>query len=335
MGVYGRNSRFGAIDDPSMKNILVTGGAGYIGSHVCKALAKVGMTPVVFDNLSTGHWEAAKWGKVVLGDLLLSHIPSILLTHKIDAVIHCAGVTSVAESMTDPGKYFQYNVVGTVNLLDAMVSCGVTHLVSSSSAAVYGGYSGPLFEQNYLSPMNPYGRSKLIVENMLAWYPLRSVSLRYFNVAGADPEDEIGEDHDPETHLIPNLIGSCLKGAPVKVFGNDHPTIDGTAVRDYVHVTDVADANVRALEFLDRQKNIGHRAFNVCTGTPTSVRDALRMVQDVTRRLGPVDTEPRRPGDPPVLTGSPQRAADELGWQPTRSLRVMVEDAARWARRSR
>src|SRR5579859_2451328 len=237
--------------------ILVTGGAGYIGSHTAKALARAGYEPVVFDNFVTGHRSAARWGHLVEGDLQdAGLISKVIKEHDVKAVIHFAASLLVGESMIQPQKYFWNNVVNTLKLLDAMLATGVKHIVFSSSAAVYGTPEKvPIPEDHPLRPINPYGETKLIMERALHWYGvaygLRSAALRYFNAAGADPEGEIGEEHDPETHLIPLILDAALgKRAAIDVFGTDYPTPDGTAIRDYIHVQDLADAHVKALAYL-------------------------------------------------------------------------------------
>ncbi len=443
-------------------NILVTGGAGYIGSHACKALRAAGHVPVAFDNLSMGHEWAVKWGPLVIGDLgdgeRLRHV---LREHHIDAVMHFAALAYVGESMADPRKYFHNNVAGTLSLLDAMLDCGVRNLVFSSSCATYGvpesaeqgaggrergaggrecrgmgvsgygsvgvsecrsigvkdsatplpGYadtqlrasvsalratSSPISETTPQLPVNPYGDSKLICEKMIRWYGqaygLRWVSLRYFNAAGADPDGEIGEVHDPETHLIPLVlqaaqtarsaserrnvtrqecrgigVSACRRGeepmaspshapiprysptppprypdtpilpyshtppapTPLRIFGTDYPTPDGTCIRDYIHVADLADAHVRALDYLatDGQST----ALNLGTGNGHSVRDIIAMASQVAGTDIPCEEHPRRPGDPPTLVADAQLATRILAWQPRHSdLETIIRTAWQW-----
>jgi UDP-arabinose 4-epimerase len=300
--------------------ILVTGGAGYIGSHAAKALARAGHEPVVFDNLSTGHRWAVKWGPLIVADLADgAAIREALTQYAIDSVIHFAACAYVGESMHDPGKYFQNNVANTLNLLEAMNEAGVKKMVFSSSCATYGmPESLPINEAHPLNPVNPYGESKRMVENMLRWYGdihgLKWISLRYFNAAGADPEGELGEVHDPETHLIPLAIRAALdESRKLAVFGTDYPTPDGTAIRDYIHVTDLAAAHLLALESMDQ---IFNQIFNLGTGSGVSVQEIVDLVSELaSRRIDPV-YEPRRPGDPPVLVADAGKARRVLGWEP-------------------
>lgn len=300
--------------------VLVTGGAGYIGSHTAKALARAGHEPVVFDNLSTGHRWAVKWGPLVEADLAdRAAIGNALSDHAIDAVIHFAACAYVGESMQDPGKYFRNNVSGTLNLLDAMQEMGVKKIVFSSSCATYGMPEFlPISEDHPTNPVNPYGESKLMVEKMLRWYgeihDLKWISLRYFNAAGADPDGEIGEVHDPETHLIPLAIAAALdESMRLAVFGTDYPTPDGSAVRDYIHVADLAGAHLLALESMDR---INNQAFNLGTGNGVSVLEIIKRVSGVSgKTIEPVLGE-RRAGDPPVLVADAQKAKRVLGWKP-------------------
>jgi UDP-arabinose 4-epimerase len=287
-----------------LQNVLVTGGAGYIGSHACKALRRAGFVPVTLDNLSSGHQSAVRWGPLVHGDLAdTALITRTLREHDIAAVIHFAAYAYVGESMTQPVKYFQNNVSNTVSLLHAMQSVGVPHLVFSSSCATYGvPKHTPIDETHPQQPVNPYGESKLMVEQMLRWmsvaHPLRFVALRYFNAAGADPDGELGEQHDPETHLIPLLIDAAQGTRDaVKIFGVDYDTPDGTAVRDYIHVSDLAQAHVLALRYL--LDGGDSAAVNLGTGTGHSVRDVVRMVEQVGGCPVPAVEYARRAGDPP------------------------------------
>jgi UDP-arabinose 4-epimerase len=317
-------------------SVLVAGGAGYIGSHVCKALACAGCTPVSFDNLVSGHAWAVKWGPLVKGDIAdTGLLAQVLRTHNIQAVVHLAAYAYVGESMRDPGKYFRNNVAGTISLLDAMVAAGTPCLVLSSTCATYGLPEHlPISEDHPQRPMNPYGESKLFVERALKWYQaahgLRSVALRYFNAAGADPAGEIGEEHDPETHLIPLAIQAALGMRPqLNIYGSDYPTPDGTAVRDYIHVTDLAGAHVAALDYLAA----GNRcvALNLGTGRGHTVREVIREVERVAGRRIPTRETPRRPGDPCMLVAASERAARLLGWRPRHSgLEAIVETAWRW-----
>jgi UDP-glucose-4-epimerase GalE len=315
---------------------LVTGGAGYIGSHTAKALAAAGHQPVVVDNMSYGHEWAVKWGPLEQGDLSdVEFLKRVLETHRVEAAVHFAASAYVGESMTNPRRYFRNNTVNTLNLLDAMIDHGVTRIVFSSTCATYGIPTRvPIDESHPQQPVNPYGQSKVFVERILHWYDvayaLRSVSLRYFNAAGADPGGEIGEDHDPETHLIPLVIGAA-RGTrpPVGVFGTDYPTPDGTAVRDYIHVADLADAHVRALDYLAKDGTT--TAINLGTGRGHSVREVIETVERVGGRAVPFSNSPRRHGDPPELVADPGKAREVLGWTPRYpELSTIIEHAWRW-----
>jgi UDP-arabinose 4-epimerase len=306
------------------KNILVTGGAGYIGSHTAKALSRAGYRPVTYDSLVYGHRHAVKWGPFVEGDIAdTAKLERVIKDEAIDAVVHFAAFAYVGESVTKPEIYFQNNVVGSLSLLDAMRHTGVKPIVFSSTCATYGMPDRmPITEDTQQRPINPYGETKLMIERALAWYgpahDIRSVSLRYFNACGADPEGEIGEEHDPETHLIPLILDAALgKRAAIDVFGTDYPTPDGTAVRDYIHVQDLADAHVKALAYLfaggeTTQVNLG-------TGTGNSVREVIDAVERVTGRTVPKREVARRAGDPPELVADPSKANSLLGWQPAMS----------------
>jgi len=317
-------------------NVLVTGGAGYIGSHTCKHLAASGHTPVVVDDLTQGHEWAVKWGPLERGSLNdAARLAEVFATHRVDAVIHFAASALVGESMTHPGKYFRNNTLGTFNLIEAMRLAGVGTIVFSSTCATYGNpVRVPIDEGHPQVPVNPYGESKLMVEKMLRWYgechQLRWMALRYFNAAGADPDGEIGEDHEPESHLIPLVIGGALgTRAPVKVFGTDYPTPDGTAIRDYIHVVDLADAHLRAIDRLNAAT--ASQAINLGTGVGQSVRQVIDTVGEVSGRPVPFDLAPRRAGDPPELVADPSRARDVLGWTPRYAdLRTIVEHAWKW-----
>jgi UDP-arabinose 4-epimerase len=299
--------------------ILVTGGAGYIGSHTAKLLAAAGHEPVIFDDLSQGHEWAVKWGPLERGSLSdPKRLAEVFAGRTMDAVVHFAANALVGESMTNPAKYFKNNTVGSLNLLNAMHEAGVGIIVFSSTCATYGDpVRVPIDETHPQSPVNPYGESKLMVEKILRWYGesygLRWMALRYFNAAGAAPDGEIGEDHDPESHLIPLVIGAALgTRPPVKIFGTDYPTPDGTAVRDYVHVMDLADAHLRAIERL--AAGTPSQAINLGTGRGHSVREVIDTVARVGGRGVPAIESPRRPGDPPQLVAAPTRARDVLGW---------------------
>ena len=316
--------------------VLVTGGAGYIGSHTAKLLATSGHVPIVLDDLSQGHDWAVKWGPIERGSLSdQERLREVLARHPVDAVIHFAANALVGESMSNPTKYFRNNTVGTLNLLDAMHAAGVDRIVFSSTCATYGNpIRVPIDEGHPQAPVNPYGESKLMVEKILRWYGecygLRWMALRYFNAAGADPDGEIGEDHDPESHLIPLVIGAAMgTRPPVKIFGTDYDTPDGTAIRDYVHVMDLADAHLRALQRLD--EGTPSQAVNLGTGHGQSVREVVTAVSRTAGKAVPAVESPRRAGDPATLVADPARARDVLGWTcryPV--LDVIVEHAWRW-----
>ena len=316
--------------------ILVTGGVGYIGSHTCKELAAGGYTPVSLDTLVYGHREFAKWGPLVEGDIHDRELLDRLFQeYQFGAVIHFAAYAYVGESMQDPGKYYHNNVAGTINLLEAMRRNGCTKIIFSSTCSTYGVPETELISEDMpQNPINPYGRGKLMVETILkdyeAAYGIRHGILRYFNAAGADPAGEIGERHSPETHLIPLAIraGLGLSG-PLTLFGSDYPTQDGTAIRDYIHVTDLADAHVRALALLQRQN--ASVICNLGTGHGCSVQEVVAAVSRQAGREVPVKQGPRRPGDPPRLVAANGKAGELLGWLPKRSdLDTVVADAWRW-----
>jgi len=319
-----------------MTAVLLTGGAGYVGSHTAKALACAGFVPIAFDNLSNGHRSAVKWGPLVVGDLADGRlIRETIRKYDTQAVIHFAADAYVGESMSQPLKYFRNNVANTLSLLEALHDMRVRDVVFSSSCATYGIPTKiPIPEDHLQCPVNPYGESKLVVERMLQWcggaYDLGWVSLRYFNAAGADPAGEIGECHSPETHLIPLVIQAAIgERRAVEIFGNDYQTQDGTAVRDYVHVTDLADAHVRALEHLRRGGE--SRAFNLGTGEGRSVLEVVASVERVSSRPIASRKCPRRPGDPPILVADSRAAREVLGWNPRYSdLEIIVRSAWRW-----
>jgi UDP-glucose-4-epimerase GalE len=299
--------------------ILVTGGAGYIGSHTAMVLAAAGHEPVIFDDMSQGHEWAVEWGALERGSLSdPARLAQVFAARPIDAVVHFAASALVGESMTNPAKYFRNNTVATLNLLDAMRDAGVSTLVFSSTCATYGDpVRVPIDESHPQVPVNPYGESKLMIEKIMRWYGeaygLRWMALRYFNAAGADPEGRIGEDHDPESHLIPLVIGAAQgTRPPVKIFGTDYPTADGTAIRDYIHVLDLADAHLRALDRL--RSGTPSQAINLGTGHGHSVREVVDTVARVAGKPVPVVESPRRAGDPPELVAAPARAREVLGW---------------------
>ncbi len=316
--------------------ILVTGGAGYIGSHACKALAQAGYLPVTFDNLSRGHAEAVKWGPLERGDLLDADATEKALSkYHPSAVLHFAGFAYVGESMSDPGRYYRNNVGGSVNLLAAMARHGVKIIVFSSTCATYGLPTQiPIGEDHSQNPINPYGASKLMIERILrdfdAAHGIKSASLRYFNAAGADPDGEIGEDHDPEPHLIPLALATALGRRPaLDIFGDDYDTPDGTCIRDYIHVSDLAEAHVLALKYLESNKN--SVALNLGTGQGHSVREVISTAEKVIGRKITTRISPRRPGDPPRLIADATRARQILGWKPKwESLETIIRHAWTW-----
>lgn len=320
--------------------VLVTGGAGYIGSHAAKALKNAGFTVLALDNYSRGWREAVKWGEAVEMDLSdRAGLRELFQLRKIDAVMHFAAYAYVGESVGYPALYYRNNVSNTENLLEAVVAGGSPPLVFSSSCATYGEPREiPITESHPQEPVNPYGRTKLIVERMLAdfetAYGLRHVALRYFNAAGADPEGEAGERHAPETHLIPLAIHAALgKIAQLEIFGDDYPTPDGTCIRDYVHVTDLATAHVLALQKL--LDGGGSRSYNLGNGTGHSVREVVAEIERVSGREVPVRVGPRRPGDPAALVGSSALIGAELGWKPEfPGLKGIAETAWNWHLRS-
>jgi UDP-arabinose 4-epimerase len=320
----------------SAGTVIVTGGAGYIGSHTCKALAKAGFLPVTLDNMVYGHETAVRWGPLEKVDLAdATALDAIFGAYRPIAVLHFAAFAYVAESVAAPEKYYRNNVGGTLNLLGVMLRHRCRNIVFSSTCATYGIPTAiPITEDEVQQPINPYGWSKLMVERILhdyeRAYEMRCCALRYFNAAGADPEGELGEEHSPETHLIPLVVEAALgQRAWIEVFGTDYPTSDGTAVRDYIHVADLAEAHERALAYLLAG---GTTAFlNVGTGRGHSVREVIGAVRRVTGKEVPVKNSPRRPGDPPILIADPRRAGAILQWQPRiLDLELMVATAVRW-----
>jgi UDP-arabinose 4-epimerase len=316
--------------------VLVTGGAGYIGSHTCKALARAGYTPVAYDSLCRGNQWAVKYGPLKVGDLHdTDRLRNVIRQYKPIGVIHFAAFAYVGESMGDPLLYYRNNVGGTVSLLRAMHAEGVDRLVFSSTCATYGSpESNPIHEEMPQNPINPYGQSKLMVEQVMkdcaSLTGLRAVALRYFNAAGADAECEIGEAHDPETHLIPLALGAA-KGVykPLTVFGSRHPTPDGTCIRDYIHIADLAAAHVKALAHTETIN--GFNAFNLGTGTGISIRELIGMAKKVTGREVPHSYGPARVGDPAALVADPTRAREVLGWTAEHSsLRNILQTAWAW-----
>lgn len=319
--------------------ILVTGGAGYIGSHTVKLLRQRGRSVLVLDDLSEGHRQALLGTELAEGSMMdRPFLKRLFAEREISAVFHFAARCYVGESVTNPGKYYSFNTIGTMNLLDAMVASGVPRCVFSSTCATYGEPEEmPIVESMPQAPVNPYGSSKLVCEWLLRDYQhahgLESVSLRYFNAAGADPEGELGEDHKPETHLIPLVLAAALgQREKVTVFGDDYPTPDGTCIRDYVHIQDLAAAHVLALEAMESGL-VGACAYNLGNRAGTSVLEVIRAVEQVSGRKVPHQVGARRPGDPPRLVGSSEKISAELGWKPAfGEIETIVETAWNWHR---
>jgi UDP-arabinose 4-epimerase len=306
-----------------MDAILVLGGAGYVGAHACKALAEAGYRPVTLDNLATGHADAVKWGPLIEGDFGdVETVRKAVREHKVVAAMHFAALSLVAESVAQPARYYANNVAGTLRLVEALGAEGVRRIVFSSSAGVYGATSGaPVSEDAPLNPTHPYGETKRVIEGALRWIGeaegLAWCALRYFNSAGADAACEIGERHDPETHLIPNIIQAVRAGRTLQLYGDDYPTPDGTTVRDYVHVTDLADAHVAALRFLEAGG--ASQPLNLGTGEGLSVMQIVAAAERVLGQPIAYQMGGRRAGDPPSLVADPARAKRLLKWMPTRS----------------
>lgn len=319
-----------------MAHVLVTGGAGYIGSHACKALKRAGYVPVTYDNLVTGWQDAVKFGPFEQGDLSdRVRLDEVFAKYHPAAVMHFAALSQVGEAMSQPGRYWANNVVGSLNLIEAAVAAGCLDLVFSSTCATYGEHDNVVLDETTTQlPLNAYGASKRAVENILrdfeAAHGLRSVIFRYFNVAGADPEAEVGEFHQPETHLVPLMLDAIDgKRDALTVFGTDYDTPDGTCIRDYVHVCDLVDAHVLGLKWLEEGKE--SQIFNLGTGTGFSVMEVIEQSRAVTNREVPYSVGPRRAGDCTKLVSGSNRATAELGWTPTRSsMKQMIADAWRW-----
>lgn len=323
----------------STKNVLVTGGAGYIGSHTCKALAQEGYLPITYDNLAYGHEWAVKWGPFEAGDILdRARLDEVLNQYQPEAVMHFAAFAYVGESMENPGKYYRNNVVGSLTLLEAMRDHQINKIVFSSTCATYGiPKELPIKEDHPLNPISPYGSSKLMIERILKDfdYPhrIKSISLRYFNAAGADPDNEIGEDHNPETHLIPLILEVLAgKSAHITIFGEDYDTPDGTCIRDYIHVTDLSQAHVLAMKALDDGSD--SNTYNLGNGKGFSVREVIETASVITGKDIPYKIGPRRPGDPSRLIGDATKAVRELGWNPRyNELPVIIQTAWNWLNR--
>jgi UDP-glucose-4-epimerase GalE len=315
--------------------VLVTGGAGYIGSHAAKALSHAGYRVVVFDNLSAGHRDAVKYGTLVEGDSAdVAAVRDTLRRYEIFAVMHFAALLDVGESVREPARYYRNNVIGALGVLEAMAAESVRYFVLSSTCATYGEpQETPIPETHPQHPINSYGETKLAIERALPHYEiaygLRWVALRYFNAAGADPGGEIGEDHAPEIHLIPRAIEAATGGRGLQLFGDDYPTPDGTCLRDYIHVSDLADAHVRSLDVMVESDRSS--AYNLGTGIPHSVRQVIDTVARVTARPVPWTLAPRRPGDPAALYAAAQKAQRELRWSPRfPDLESIVRTAWAW-----
>jgi UDP-glucose 4-epimerase len=318
-----------------MANILVVGGAGYIGSHTCLDLFSKGFTPIVYDNLSNGHAEFAKWGPLEVGDVRdRKRLDEAFLKYRPQAIIHFAAAIEVGESIRDPSAFYENNVAGTITLLRAAQAAGVDKIVFSSTCATYGlPASIPMSEGHTQSPINPYGRSKLITEQILKdldrYQGFRSVILRYFNAAGADPEGRIGEWHSPETHAIPIAMDAVLGRRPCfNVYGTDYETRDGSCVRDFVHVLDLADAHTRAVEHLLNRGN--SQALNLGTGHGTTVRELLETIQQVVGKGFRIKYGPRREGDSPALVADNTLARQTIGWSPRHDLKSIIDTAWNW-----
>ncbi|MBQ9537113.1 MAG: UDP-glucose 4-epimerase GalE [Desulfovibrionaceae bacterium] len=315
--------------------VLVTGGAGYIGSHTCKLLANLGHTVITYDNLSTGHRQLVKWGDFIYGDIRdEARLRYAVHKYQPDGLIHFASFISVGESCSDPGSYYENNILGSLRIMQVLRDEGVRPLVVSGSAAVYGlPDMVPVAETAALNPINPYGRTKLVMEWMLEDFAqahkLPWLALRYFNAAGADPSAETGEWHEPETHLIPNVLTAILKGQKLKVFGTDYPTQDGTCIRDYIHVNDLAWAHVLGLSYL--LENKPSMSINLGTGSGVSVKEIIRAVEELTDKKVPFLVMPRRPGDPASLVADPTKAHKILNWTPEfLNIKDIIATALNW-----
>ena len=317
------------------RTILVTGGAGYIGSHVCKALAYAGYLPVTYDNLIRGHRALVRWGPLAIGDVCDGEgLGGVMRRYKPEAVMHFAALTVVGESVLYPVGYHRTNTEGTRCLLAAMKAHGIDKIIVSGTASVYSTHAkSPITEDAEIAPANPYGESKLAMEGLIKASGCAYAILRYFNAAGADPEAETGEWHEPETHLVPNVLRAAAGiGPSLKMFGDDYATPDGTCVRDYIHVMDIAAAHLAALEHLGTRG--GGHVMNLGTGKGNSVREVIETARRVTGKAVPMTVEPRRPGDVPVLVADPSQAKKTLTWEARASLEQQVADAWRWVQKS-
>ena len=318
------------------KNILVTGGAGYIGAHNCKALYQAGFNPITFDNLSHGHKKHVKWGPFEYGDLLnLEKIREVIKKYKPVAVMHFAAFSLVGESVSDPFKYYQNNVYGSANLLKAMVLEGVDKIIFSSTCAIYGNPENlPINEETAKNPINPYGRSKLMIEDMLKDFEMsnniKHVCLRYFNVCGASKDGEIGELHEPETHLVPLVIDAALgKRKNITIYGDDYKTRDGTCIRDYIYIEDLADAHIKSLQYLIAGNQSNY--FNVGIGKGFSVKEVIDAVKEISQKDFEVIIGPRRDGDPETLFADNKKISQTLGWKAkSLDIKEMIATAYGW-----
>jgi UDP-arabinose 4-epimerase len=316
--------------------VLITGGAGYIGSHTCKRFKQAGFLPVAYDNLIYGHRDLVRWGPFCEGDILDGQrLDEVFHRFQPHAVIHFAAFAYVGESVCKPRNYYHNNVIGTMSLLDAMSRNGCNKIVFSSTCAVFGvSETTPITETIAKHPINPYGRSKLMIEQILADYQraygIQYISLRYFNAAGADPDGETGEDHTPETHLIPLVLDAAIgRRENIEIFGTDYKTTDGTAIRDYIHVADLADAHLKGLEYMNSYENSDH--FNLGRGVGASVKEVIESAREVTGKHIPTVVGQRRAGDPPVLVADAGKASRILDWQPRySSLQAIMETAWNW-----
>jgi len=325
--------------DSSRNTVLVTGGAGYIGSHACKALSQAGYLPIAYDNLVYGHDWAVKWGPLERGDILdRAQLDQVILAYKPQAIMHFAAFAYVGESMTDPGKYYRNNVEGSLTLIEAARDHGIDRFLFSSSSATYGIPNRlPIAEETLQTPINPYGASKLMVERMLADFDmahgLKSITLRYFNAAGADLDNEIGEEHDPEAHLIPLILDAASgRRGTITIFGTDYDTPDGTCVRDYIHVADIACAYVKSLKALEAGAPSG--AYNLGNGRGFSVAEVISTAGRVTGLNVPITLGERREGDPAALVSDANKARRRLGWEPQiKELDEIIRTAWAWHQR--